>query len=381
MKQHMRFAGLAVAAAAVLTAPSSKAVGCTEDSSYDGVPFEVDGSGQVTAIDGRRFTIGDVTFEMPSSRSRRQWCLGPDERDDEMLTYDRFRVGDWIEAGGSLRQDGTVLAYWTYLSDAGAEDDPSALIASGVVESVDGDFESEFTGTFVVNGVTYRLDPNGLEISNSHEFLQATDPVTGEDLPFDSIAAGDTAFVTYHLSDSGDRLASYVFVRMSGSESRLAGTITAVWADGTEFAVDGVPAVCDDATQLVYRDPADWGEIGDPESAGDNFEGLAVGQIVDLTGVLRDGVVFGDRLVVVREPGSPGAKRLARRAGRLRARGVLDGVEADGTIVVEGLAVKTRGRVARSVLKSAPAPLLGRRVDVDASVRDGVIVASTIRRR
>lgn len=381
MKQHVRLAGLLGVAVAILAAPSSRAVGCTEDSSDDGVPYEVDGAGQVTAMSGRRFQIGDVTFEMPASRSQRPWCLGPYERDDEALTYDRIHVGDWIEAGGSLRADGTVLAYWTYLSTREAEDDPNAAIASGVVESVDGAPESGNGSSFVVGGVTYRTDPDNFEITGSHDYLSATDPVTGEDLPIDSIAAGDTAFVTYHVDDSGARVASYVFVRMSGSETQLAGTITAVWNDGDEFAVDGVPAVCDDATQLVFRDPVDSTDPTDPDSAGDEFGGLRVGQIVEMTGVLRDGIVFGDRLVIVKEPESPGARRLAKRYGRLRARGVLDGVQGDGTVVVSGLSITTRGRVARTVLKSTPVALTGRRVNVDATIRGGTILATAIRRR
>jgi hypothetical protein len=142
--------------------------------------------------------------------------------------------------------------------------------------------------------------------------------------------------------------------------------------------VDGVPAVCDDATQLVFKDPNDGVDPADPDSDGAAFVGLRVGQIVEVTGVLRGGVVFADKLVIVKEPQSRGAKRLAKRLGRLRAHGLLEGRRADGAVVVSGLAITTRGRVARSLPKSAPTARL---VDVAATIKGGVILASAIRGR
>ena len=111
MRQFARIAGFVAVAASVLAAERSKAVGCTGDWNEDGVPYEVSGAGYVTAISGRTFTIGEVTFELPSSRRHRSFCVALDDRDDDSLTYDPIRIGDWINTGGTLRADGSVGRY------------------------------------------------------------------------------------------------------------------------------------------------------------------------------------------------------------------------------------------------------------------------------
>jgi len=390
MNRFVRIAAPLVAVALTLVAPK-KAAGDPIDAGDADVPYEVDGAGYVTSMTDRTFTIGEVTFELPASLARlaRRSELEQNDEDPAMdFVFERFGVGDWIDAGGTLRADGTVLAFWAAHEDAPDpyDDSYTTLYASGIVESVDGDpfhpdgaFIGEAPFTFVVNGKTYRYDTSAADLSSSHDSFDATDPIDGSDIPVALIEPGDTVFIGYQLDDDGVRGTIYVYSRMSGSDTVVSGTITDVWNDGSEFAIDGVHAVCDGNTALEFRDPADTDDPSDPDSAGDEFPGLTIGQIVEGTGVLRSGVVFLDKLVVVREPGSPGAKRLAKRAGKLRAHGVIEETRADGTVVVSGLAVKTRGRVARSVTKSA---LAGpRRVDVAATLKGGVALASAIRRR
>jgi hypothetical protein len=377
-----RFAGVLFVAGALAPALRSDAGACN-DESYD-FPYRVEAFGEVTAVSGRHFRVGEVNFELPESRSQLAWCGPADERDED-YGYERFRVGDYIGTGGSLRADGSVLAYWAYHATPDDADDPDARYASGIVQSVSGDPQLESMTWFVIDGNSYVYDSDYADYDTSHPDLLASSPddPDADYIEMDLIAPGDTLFVEYAVDDAGVRRVIWMYSRMSGSDTVVAGTITQTWDEGNQFAVDGIPAVCDDYTTLAFRDPRDIGDPRDPDDDGSDFESVEVGQIVEVTGVLRNGVIFADLLVIVREADSPGAARLAKRAGRLRAHGTLSDVETDGTALVSGLTLRTRGRVARAVRSAMKASPVGsaRRVDIVATVRNGVILASAIRRR
>jgi len=378
MRNLARIVAAAVVGAALLAADRSKAVGCTGDSNPDGIPYEISASGYVRAIRDGSFAIGEVRFDLPAPCAPLRFCLPSDERSDDMPAYQPIQVGDWIDVGGSLRTDGSVLAYWTLQADREHDAYQNVSIASGVVDSLDGDPSAAGGAySFVVRGITYQADAGRVVLAASHEFWDATNPIDDSPVAVPPLATGDTVFVAFVTDDSGARVATNVYARMSGDGTRVVGTVTDVWGDGSEFAVDGVPAVSDDATRIIDQDPADV----DPDAPDSpQFKGFVAGQIVDVTGVLRGGVIFADTLIVVREPDSPGAAKLARRRGRLRGHGLLESRLDDGTVVVSGLAVRTRRLPKPSSGKSAVV-VKPRRVNVVATMRAGVVLASSIRRR
>src|SRR6185503_19969799 len=137
----------------------------------------------------------------------------------------------WIKTGGLLRADGTVLAYWAYQSTPDEEEYFDALCASGVVDAVQGSVDvwspDAPPASITVNGNAYSVYPAETMFELPHDGLLATDPTDGDDVAIDPIAAGDTVLVMYWLDDSGVRFAKNVVVRMSGADTRLAGTVTA----------------------------------------------------------------------------------------------------------------------------------------------------------
>src|SRR6185295_5154508 len=119
MSQLLRIAGFLGVAALVMAAPRATAVGCNDETSESGIPDEVEGEGLVTAVGRGTFTVGEVTFVRPASFHQLTWCNGAPEGDEDEEGDDsgmvwkipRLRVGDYVGVGGSLRADGTVLAY------------------------------------------------------------------------------------------------------------------------------------------------------------------------------------------------------------------------------------------------------------------------------
>jgi len=377
MRRAWRFAGLLAVALAVLAAPPFPATACNTTGGDDSnIPFEVEVTGRVTQIDGRSFRIGGVTIERPRSRRRLTWCGEPYW---DIVEFDPIHVGDRVYVDGSLRLDATVLAYVVTAADDGTDGSSDPEVVAGVVQSVEtrDDGDGPYVAACAIDGATYSV-VNAF-FDNSYYYLAGPSD-DGIDAAFDDVAVGDAVLLRYAVDAGGARVADEGYVRMAGGETTLSGVVTYVRADQPESAeieVDGVPVYWDESTVAFSRDRRDAVPDLDPTDA---FPGVAAGQIVAVAGTLRDGWIFADRLVVRREPDSRGAARLAKRAGRLHARGMIERGAQARAVTVSGLAMELSPRAARAMAKSATASPSSA-VRVDAWIRDGAILAARIRRR
>jgi hypothetical protein len=417
----LALSGAAVLAFAAHDVASAEGVGGTSDGGW--IAYAVSVAGHVSSVDGGAFRIDGVALALPGEGDRLP--INHLRTSDDRVNYDQYQFaqGDLVTVVGSLRADGSILVLSfeeprsgdhsaeTPLPNAGgglvmtrfdANDRYNAGLrfTSGVVASV-GTEDVDGTArpvSFVLDGVTYRIDPDqtGLDdfyVKNERHAVNAD----GSPVVFDRIAAGDAVLVDWTVEEAdGSRDAARISIRQAGVGSDgvgavLCGTVTSFWGGGYDFAIDGVPVAANDN---LFRTDYEDGE--DPYLQGAvthyvdgrywdrnipySFSGVQVGMHVRVDGMLRDGRVFADRVILVIENAdSLKAKRAAKRAGRLRAKGMLT-MGGDGVMRLSGLPVTLPRRASRALVKRAAAAA-ARPVLVEARVVGGELVATKIARR
>jgi hypothetical protein len=357
MRPRSAVALVALLAAAVPAARAGREFICSAE---DAIPHFVDVTGlPVEAVDGRRLTVGGMTVIVPEDPRAELFftCGGPDW---DLVEYERVRVGDLVGVWGSLRRDGTVLAYSLWRGEWAEAGEPVAVGRVTDAAYVD-DAGDPLLVSFDVGGETYTtgiVEPQWTEFDGAHEELGVVRPV----LP------GDLVVVTYVLGDDGTRTARWVTVRQSGEGTLLQGVITAEDQGGlSTIEVDGLNCYVQDASYAY-----------DPDRIGDDDQDAAirVDRRVALHGTLRDGIVIASFVDVLGD-GPTGPSK--RRPSRLRALGIVDEVH-DGGATVSGLRVDAAPRGHRGAPRALRVAA-GDRVQVDGVVREGRAVATRIRRR
>lgn len=320
------------------------------------IPYLTDLTAAVTSVaaDGGEFHLGDVKVTVPADLSRLPWR--GDEPDWDVVDLEEpVAAGDLVGVWGSLRPDGSILAYAVWHPSQPRED----AFLVGVVESVTGTWDDQgfwdATG-FTVGGRTLRVtwDLGGTDFDLGLDTNHEVRPV----LP------GDLVCATYRDDgDGGDEglAALSVTVRPAGEGTVLEGSAT-VLDSGFTFDLGGV---------TVYEDSTTT-RAGDASlRTQGNFE-VRTGHRLRVRGLLRDGMVIARQIEFLAfDPPSA-----AKRRGRVRAHGVVESLRPDG-LTLSGLGVAPRSRGVRALRRIAPGDL----VRADGIVRGGVVVASRLRRR
>jgi len=374
----------AFACGVVLCGPRSEACPTGDPVNGDGdtVPHEVYLAGFVERVSGRVLRVGSNVIRIPADKRALPSDDGYCYSDLEDVFFDRAVVGDVVEVDGSLLPDGTILAYQLARTDG--EPDANAEVVSGIVESV-GD------GTFTVAGESLTIVPDragaGGEPVADWAFVQGGTSFDGvaeyvKDGRLVLVLPGDAVAASVVRTDDGRVLANYVVVRETGEATVVVGTLRAWDAATADLDVDGVTVRVDvEGTWIVKSPPAhvDFEDLDASYFVSAADVPTILGAWARVRGVLRDGVVVADSVVVTDVPDA--TKRAKRHGpGRLKTRGVVTGVGA-GRIDVNNLGVRV-GRRPRNAAVAARTPrlALGARLSVSARlVADGP-VALAVRR-
>lgn len=361
----LRAALVAVAAATVGGTPVADARPCGRPVSDGGIPpWQVQLRGVVESIHGNVLRVGANTVVLPPDVHALRLDDGLCPSRESYRVARTPRVGRLYELDGTLRPDGTVLAFdfrWAspaYVEEIGGEEFLFPEAVTGICDAYDG-------AALTVAGVRLEIVPDGPGREGDEVHVPG-----GTGLWEIAPGAGDAVGASFVRTPDGRLLARDVLmIRPSGGGTRLAGTIRAFSREGRTLEVDGV-AVAFDPDETFVTSPGDpWGGNGPLWDTWSDPPPVVVGRLVEVEGVLREGVVDAEVIQLGRLASRHGGRRPSRRAW-MRVNGVVESAGASA-FVVNGLAFGHDG----------PPPPAGARVHVRARLTTDGASATSVRVR